>query len=324
MNIDIWLPLITGLAMFLFGMKVMEIALHQWAGSYLKTMLERFTETPLRGMLAGAGLTAVLQSSSAITVITIGLVNAGMLTFPRTLGIILGTNIGTCLTTELIGLNLNHIALPMLITASILWVVSWGVPSSWQHRAQPLKAWVHSIRYVSLAACGFACILLGMMVMQSIVDTLQSRGLFVWFLEQSQRSLMWGILAGTILTSIIQSSSAAIAITMSLASVQAITIDLGIAIILGCNIGTCVTSLIASIGGSKSGQFVAWSHVLLNVFGALLFFPFIQHLQAAAAMFTDNPSGQLAHAQTLFNVICSLAALPVCYLTFFNQRTEQR
>lgn len=314
MGLDILLPLLTGFLIFLFGMKVMEGALHRWAGAYLKHFLEKFTKTPLRGMVTGAGITAALQSSSAITVITIGLVNAKILSYPRTIGIILGTNIGTCITTELIGLNLNQYALPLLIGSSTIWVLSWSLPKRLEGHYYKLKSWINAIRYTSLAISGFACILLGIIVMQSIVDSLQSRGLFVWFLEQSSKSLMWGVVAGTVLTAIIQSSSAAIAITMSLASFQVISIELGIAIILGCNIGTCMTSLLASIGGSKSGQLVAWTHVLLNVGGAAIFFPLIWLLKDLSIFLSDQPSGQLAHAQTIFNILCSLMALPLCYV----------
>lgn len=311
---EIGIPLIIGLAIFLFGMKIMELALHYWAGAYLKKILKQFTETPLRGMIAGTGLTAILQSSSAITVITIGLVNAGMLTFPRTLGIILGTNIGSVLTTELIGMNINHLSIPILIFSITIWLLSWLFPAKLFLGMNSIFRWLHGIRYLSMAVGGFAFVLIGIEVMQSIVPALQSRGLLTWFLEQSQQSLLWGILAGAILTAIIQSSAATIAMAMGLASVQVFTVDVGIAIILGANIGTCATAFIASIGGSRSGQFVAWSHMILNVGGALLFFPLIPLLYEVSTWLSSNPSGQLAHAQTIYNVLCSLIALPICYL----------
>jgi phosphate:Na+ symporter len=314
MFIEIGIPLLIGLAIFLFGMKVMELALHYWAGAYLKKILNQFTETPLRGMIAGTGLTAILQSSSAITVITIGLVNAGMLTFPRTLGIILGTNIGSCLTTELIGLNINHLSIPILIVSISIWLLSWAFPANLLTGMYSLFRWLHGIRYLSMAVGGFAFVLIGMEVMQSIVPALQSRGLLTWFLEHSQQSLLWGILAGAILTAIIQSSAATIAMAMGLASVQVFSVDLGIAIILGANIGTCATAFIASIGGSRSGQFVAWSHMILNVGGAILFYPLIPLLYEVVAWLSSNPSGQLAHAQTIYNVLCSVIALPICYI----------
>jgi phosphate:Na+ symporter len=316
---EIGIPLIIGLAIFLFGMKIMELALHYWAGAYLQNLLKQFTQTPLRGMITGAGLTAVLQSSSAITVITIGLVNAGMLTFPRTLGIILGTNIGTVITTELIGLNISHLSIPLLISSAVIFLLTWLYPTKFLEHKNTLYRWIHGVRYLSMAAGGFACVFIGMDVMHTIVPALQSRGLLAWFVEQSQRSLLWGILAGACLTAVIQSSAATIAMTMGLASVQAISVDLGVAIILGANIGTCATGLIASIGGTRSGQLVAWSHVALNVGGAILFYPLIPLLYEISASLSSTPSGQLAHAQTIFNILCSLIALPICYLQVFRR-----
>ncbi len=315
----IFIPLFAGLALFLFGMKVMEIALHRLSGAYLARSLRRFTSSPWRGLLCGTGVTALLQSSSAITVITIGFVNAGILTFPQTLGIILGTNIGTCITTELIALQINHAALPILIAAFFVWILSWLVPGG-AYRSPAAARRMNAIRWLAMAVCGFSCVLLGIEVMKSIVPALQSRGLFAWFVEQSQRSLFWGVVAGAAVTAVIHSSAAAIAMTMGLASVEAISVDLGIAIILGANVGTCVTAFIAGIGSSKYGQYVAWFHIMLNVFGTALFFPLIPLLREASALIGSSPSGQLAHAQTLFNIACSLLVLPLCYLPILNKK----
>ncbi len=322
---EIVIPLIVGLAIFLFGLKVMEIALHQWAGPYLQRALKQFTETPLRGMLTGTLTTAVLQSSSAVTVITIGLVNSGLLTFSRTLGIILGTNIGTCLTTELIGLNIGKHALAMLYGAAAGWTAALMVlplftfimPGTSYRRY--VERWIPHIRCMSLAVGGFACIMLGMEVMSAITPALQSRGLFVWFLEFAQRSYLWGIVAGLLVTAVIQSGTATIGIAMGLAAVDAIPLELAIAITLGANIGSCSTGLIACIGSSKPAQFVAWSHVTLNLVGTALFLPFIPLLAKVCAMMTEEPIAQIAHAQTLFNIICSLLALPFAYLPVFHR-----
>lgn len=311
---EILIPLFVGLAIFLFGLKVMEMAMQFWAGPYLSRILGTFTETPFRGMLTGTVLTALLQSSSAITVITIGLVNAGILTFPRTLGIILGTNIGTCITTELIGLNINHLSVPLLYISAAVWLASWMVPARKQEAWRSVWNGILALRYVSLAVCGFACILAGMEIMQAIVPALKTRGIFALFLEYAQRSLLWGVLAGTMLTAVIQSSSAVIAMTMVLASLEAVSLELAIAIVMGANIGTCATALIASIGATKAGQFVAWSHVLLNVLGTALFFPLIPLLAEVSSWMSGLESAQVARAQTLFNIACSVIALPLCYL----------
>lgn len=314
---EIIVPLFAGLALFLFGMKTMEWALNFWAAPYLKQILLRLTRTPWRGLLTGTGTTAVLQSSSAVTVITIGFVNAQILTFPQTLGIILGTNIGSCITTELIGLEINHLALPTLFVSSAVWFMTWLIPFDLGANSR-FTRWRTAMRCLSLSVAGFSCVLLGMIVMETIVPALQSRGLFIWFLEQSKISLLWGIAAGACITAIIQSSAATIAITMGLASVQAISLELGIAIVLGANIGTCLTAFIASIGGSRSGQFVAWAHIALNIGGAFLFYPLITYLGDVSELLAPQPSGQIAHAQTIYNIVCSLIALPICYLPIFK------
>lgn len=316
---EIIIPLLVGLSVFIFGMKVMELALYHWAGDYLKKAMERCTETPLRGMVMGTGMTALLQSSSAITVITIGMVNAGLLTFPRTLGIILGTNIGTCLTTELIGLNISHYAVPLLWSSFVVWFVSLFVLAHFEALPDGLKHALQTLRNLALALCGFSSILLGMEMMQGIVPALQGRGLFPIFVAYAQQSLIWGIIAGTILTAIIQSGSASVAIAMALAATQVIDLELGIAIILGSNIGTCITGLIASIGGTRAGRLVALSHVALNIGGAVIFYPLIPLFGIAAQWMADSSATQLAHVQTLYNVLCALIALPICYLPWLRR-----
>ncbi len=313
------LPMLVGLAVFLFGMKIMEFALFKWTGPYLQRAIRRLTRTPLHGLLVGTGATALTQSSSAVTVLTIGFVNAGVLTFPNTLGIILGTNIGSCLTTELIGMRMNGNMLPVLLIGSGAWLATWlPLPAKWLAHFNSARL-LSILRCLSLASAGFSCILIGIEIMQTIVDYLQAHGLLTWFIEHAQRSMLWGILAGAALTAVIHSSAASIAMTMGLASLGVIPVDLGIAIVLGCNIGTCATAMVASIGGSRFGQYVAWSHLVLNVGGAALFYPFVEQLHSLSAWLTANEAGQIAHAQTIFNVISSLIALPFCYLPVFRR-----
>lgn len=332
------LPVLTGLALFLFGMKLMETALQQWAGPRLQLWLERFTRTPVRGLATGTVLTAALQSSTAITVIAIGLVGAGVLTFPRTLGVILGTNIGTCLTTELIGLSLGGIGVPMLLASAAIWLASWfagplpqdGPPSdvaALRHAATisstaahtGVRSWLRSVRYGSLAVSGFSLVLLGIEIMQTIGPALQSRGLFAWFVLQAQHSLLWGVIAGAAVTALVHSSAAVIAMAMGLAAVQGIPVELGVAITIGANVGTCVTALIAGMSSSRAGRYVAWSHILLNTCGAALFYPFIDQLVSLSALLATDASAQIARSQTIFNIVCSLLALPLCYLNMWKR-----
>lgn len=325
MQQTILLPACLGFAVFMFGMKIMELALHNWAGKYLTAILQKSTATPLHGLATGATTTAVLQSSTAVTVLSIGMVNAGLLTFPRTLGIILGTNIGTCLTTELLGLNLHRLAAPLLACACAAWLLTallgelGLVPGQPGQPGQHSSGWLHSLRFGSVALGGFALLLLGMTMMQSIGPAVQQTGLFAWFLNRGADNLLWGLAAGTVLTALVHSSAAVIAMIMGLSAVGALPVELGIAIVIGSNVGTCATALLASIGGTRAGQYVAWSHVLLNVCGAIVFAPLVTQLHAASALFSSSPAAQIAHAQTIFNILCSLLALPLCYLPVWKK-----
>ncbi|AZS14441.1 Na/Pi cotransporter family protein [Paenibacillus lutimineralis] len=317
---DLILPVTLGLALFLFGMKLMEAALHAWAGPRLIKLLHTSTKTPWAGLLSSTFITAVLQSSTAMTVMTIGLVNAGLLSYARTLGIILGGNIGTCLTTELIALDISSYGLPLLTLSLLLWAAavmgeeySPGVYSSRRlHFLRPLQ-------YGSLALAGFSLIMIAIRWMQSIGPQLEAYGIIDRLLDHAGDSLLWGALAGAAVTALIHSSAAAIAMTMGLVSSGALPVPLGIAMVIGSNVGTCVTALIASIGGTKSGKFVALSHVILNLAGALLFLPFVSLLQTAVSWVTNDAAVQIAHSQTLFNVISSLLALPFCYLPLWSR-----
>ncbi|MFD0586726.1 Na/Pi cotransporter family protein [Paenibacillus sp. GCM10027627] len=310
----ILVPMVLGFAVFLCGMKLMELALHRLAGPHLSRALQTSTKTPLHGLAIGTATTAFLQSSTAVTVISIGLVNAGLLTFPRTLGIILGTNIGTCLTTELIGLNIDEFAIPLLIASTAAWFVTVIVGElGWFPRLSQLS-WLDTVRSASVAVCGFGLLLAGLSLMQSIGPAVQNSELFAWFLDKASTGLWWGLAAGAALTAAIHSSAAVIGLIMGFVTIGAMPIELGVAVVLGANIGTCVTALLASIGGSRGGKYVAYAHTLLNVGGALLFLPLVGELTAVSGWISHSPASQIAHAQTIFNVACSLLALPLCYM----------
>ncbi|ASS66015.1 MULTISPECIES: Na/Pi symporter [unclassified Paenibacillus] len=308
------LPAAFGFAVFMLGMKLMEAALHRAAGRWLQAAIERFTRTPLHGLLTGAAASAVLQSSTAVTVIAIGMVNAGVMAFPRTIGIVLGTNIGTCLTTELIGLNLDRLAGPLLLLSLAGWLLTALLGEMSSSDGYRRQRWLRPLRSASLVLGGFALILSGIAVMKSIGDAVQDSPFFHWFMDRSGDSLLWGLLAGAALTAAVHSSAAVIGMAMSLAASGALPMELGVAIVLGANVGTCLTAVLASIGGTRAGAKVAWFHVALNAGGALLFLPFTGWLAAASAWFGGGPASQLAHAQTLFNVLCSLIVLPLCYI----------
>ena len=323
---DILLPMLLGFAVFMAGMKLMELALHRLGGGRIASVLEKATATPLHGLLSGTAITAALQSSTAVTVMTIGLVNAELITFPRTLGIILGTNIGTCLTTELIGLNLNRSAIPLMAISVFGWLASVLLREAHPRfdPASPEPVWLKPLRFGSLACFGFGLLLLGMTVMQSIAPAVERTRIYEWFIDRADESVLWGIAAGAALTAAVHSSAAVIGMMMGLAAFGAMPVEIGVAAVLGANVGTCFTAVIAAIGGSPGGRFVAWAHLLLNLGGCLLFAPLVDVLALASNFISASPAAQIAHAQTLFNMVCSLLALPLCYLPVWNRPAHPR
>ncbi|USG63871.1 Na/Pi symporter [Brevibacillus ruminantium] len=286
-------PFTFGLSFFLLGMYAMRTGFQNLAGKQMADWLSRFTRTPLLSFWVGLLSTFVLQSSSAVTVLTIGLTHAGMIGFAQTVGIILGTNVGTTVTTELIALRLETFAVPMLLVGIALWLM-------------PRRL----TRCIGLVIAGFGLIFLGIDTMQVMAKPLQQSETFRALFLESTHSVWLGLLTGTVFTGLIHSSSATTAITMGLMSHQVLGIETALAIVLGANIGTCFTALIASIGTNTASKQVAWCHTLFNIVGALLFLPFLPQLGAISAFLTASPSMQIAHSQTIFNVVCSLVALP--------------
>jgi phosphate:Na+ symporter len=175
------------------------------------------------------------------------------------------------------------------------------------------------IRTICFAMSGFSGVLIGIAMMQSITPWLIDHGMFQAFVAYAHQNVLAGILSGAIMAAVLHSSAATIAIAMSLAGAGALSLPLAIAIVLGANIGTCATGLLAAIGASRPAQLVAYSQLVLNVSGTLLFIPLIEPLQTIVQHLTTNPASQVAHAQTIFNVVCSLLVLPLCYLPVFQK-----
>lgn len=287
------LPLTLGLGYFLLGMYVMRAGFHQLAGARMQAFLLRCTRTPLHSFGSGLLATFILQSSSAVTVLTIGLTQSGVIRFPQTVGIILGTNVGTTVTTELIALRLEELAVPMLLLGAALWL---------QRRA--------TLRSIGLIVAGFGLIFMGIDMMQGMASPLKQSETFRTLFLNSSHSVWIGLVTGTIFTALIHSSSATIAMTMGLIGQNVMSMEAALAVVLGANIGTCFTALIASIGANTASRQVAWLHTLFNLAGALLFLPFLPQLASLVRWLTSDPAMQIAHAQTLFNLVCSLACLP--------------
>ncbi|MFC4767930.1 Na/Pi cotransporter family protein [Effusibacillus consociatus] len=285
--------LAVGLSGFLCGIWILRHGLEQMAMEKLPLILKRFVRTPTRGLVTGTVVSALMHSSAAVTVITIGFVSAGTMTFADSLGIILGSNIGTTVTTQIIAWNPDEAILPCVVLGALLWFV--------------LK---DQKRYMGLAIFGFGGTLFALNMM---TDALAPLGNTEWFrevLRTASQNPIYGVLAGTGLTALVQSSTATTALTIAMASQGLIDLPGAIAIVLGNNIGTCITALIASIGSPLPAKRVAIAHVVLNVAGVLAFLPILDTFAQTVRLFSPSLPVQVATAHTLFNILSSLAVWP--------------
>lgn len=293
---EIIIPIATGLAVFIFGMQLMRIGFENLFLYKIKKLLHVVTSTPLKGLLTGIVVTALLQSSSAVALIVIGLTHARAMTLKQAICIILGANIGTVVTIELIAFQLHDVAVYFFVIGLFLFLTS--------------KV---TFRSIGMSLAGFGLLFIGMDMMQSVSPTLQALGMFDAMFDFGDDGILSGIISGTVLTAIIQSSTATTAITMNLVYEQLLPLTIAIAIALGSNIGTCFTAIIGSIGMNRTAKQVVMAHVILNVCGVLLFLPLIPALAFIVEWMTASPMHQVAHAQLIFNVVCSLIVLPFVY-----------
>ena len=304
------LNLIGGLCLFLFGMSLMGQALERRAGSGLSSLLEKMTKSRLKGLLAGLGVTAVIQSSSATTVMVVGFVNSGLMTLRQSIGVIMGANIGTTVTAWI--LSLSGIE-------GTSFLVNLFKPTSFT----PALALIGIIFYMfckedkkkdtGTILLGFATLMYGMEAMSSAVSVLREvpefSRLFLLFTNP-----ILGVLAGAVLTGIIQSSSASVGILQALASTGQVTYGAAIPIIMGQNIGTCVTALLSSIGTNKNARRAALVHLSFNVIGAtvgIILYYVICAVSAPVLLGQAATEWGIAVAHSIFNVLCTAVLLPM-------------
>lgn len=298
-----------GIALFLYGMSIMGSGLEKIAGGKMESILQKLTASTIRSVLLGALITGIIQSSAGTTVIVIGLVNSGIMQLSQGIGIIMGANIGTTVTGQLIRLS----------------EMSGG--STWMEFCKPdtfapLVAFAGAILYVFIKApkkrnigqimMGFGLLFTGMGIMTSSVEPLRDSPLFVQLFTSLQNPIL-GVLAGMLVTIAIQSSSASVGILQALSSTGVVTWGSAIPIILGQNIGTCSTPLIASIGASKAAKRSAVVHLYFNVIGTLVFLAAIYGLKALLRFdWWDDPigMGDIANFHTLFNVVVTVMFIP--------------
>ncbi len=290
-----------GLGMFIFGMNLMSSSLQRIAGDKLKNIISTLTKNPFLAMITGAFVTAVIQSSSATTVMTVGFVNAGLMNLSQAIGIILGANIGTTITAQLIAFKLTDIAWPILALGSALVMFS---------KTRRNRSWGETM-------IGFALLFLGMKFMGGSLKAYREHEVFKQtFIYLSQNRLL-GVFAGLLVTFIVQSSSATVGLTMSLIGTGAFGDDPKLAlmaavpIILGDNIGTCITAMLSSIGATDNAKRTALAHTLFNILGTVLVLPFLDSFTTLMLQSSPDPMRQVANSHTAFNVVNGLIFLPL-------------
>ncbi len=304
-----FLAMIGGLALFLFGMHIMGEGLSKVSGGRLERILERMTDNPIKAVLLGAGVTAVIQSSSATTVMVVGFVNSGIMQLRQAVGIIMGANIGTTVTSwilSLSGLESDNFIIRLLKPTSFSPVLALiGV-------VLILFCKKEKKQDIGLILVGFAVLMYGMDAMSSAVKPLADVPAFTGILTKFSQPVL-GLLAGTVLTAVIQSSSASVGILQALCKTGAVTYATAIPIIMGQNIGTCVTAMISSIGATKNAKKAALVHLYFNLIGTILFmvvFYSINVFVPFAFLDTGANAAGIAVVHSVFNVAATIVLLP--------------
>ena len=291
MNLSTLFQIMGGVGLFLYGIKLMGDALQDLAGDRMRTLIASLTSTPLKGALVGTLVTMVIQSSAATTIMSVSFVQAGMMTLKQALGVIMGANIGTTVTAQLVAFNMSELALPLLGVGMLLAVFG--------HSKKR--------RYVGNGIFGFGLLFIGMSTMEHALGFLAANKQF--FLTFAAHPLL-GVAAGTLLTMAVQSSSATVGLTTAMAVQGLLPLQSAIAILLGDNLGTTITAVIAALGSSRSAKQAAAGHVLFNLLGVAIFLPLLGPYTALISHTSANIARQLANAHTLFNVVNTILQLP--------------
>jgi phosphate:Na+ symporter len=289
--------LLGGLGLFLYGLKMMSDGLENVAGDRMRRVLEVLTNNRFAGIGVGTGVTALIQSSSATTVMLVGFVNAGLMTLLQATGVIMGANIGTTITAQLIALKLSDIAPFILFVGMVMTVFI-------QRRI---------ISRLGMIILGFGVLFVGLHTMSQAMEPLKDNEAFRSFLVSFKNPVV-GVLIGATFTVVLQSSSASIGVLQSLAFVGLIGLDGAVYVILGQNIGTCVTAILASIGKNTNSKRTAGIHLMFNIFGTIVFLILLALIPGIVdlvkSISPDNVRWQIANFHTLFNVSMTLLLLP--------------
>jgi len=283
--------LLGGVGLFLYGIKLMGESLQDLAGDRMRRLISALTSSPLKGVAVGALITAVIQASGATTVMTASFVHAGLMSLKQSVGVMMGAAIGTTVTAQLVAFKIGDFALP-LIGLGMLFAV-FG-------RSKRQK-------FVGNGIVGFGLLFLGMLTMGNAMNFLKERqDIYLAF----QHYPILGVLAGTVLTMLVQSSSATVGLTIVMGSQGLLTLDSAIPILFGDNIGTTITAVLASLGMNRSARQSALAHVLFKVIGVAIFLALMGPFKELVSLTSSDIARQLANAHTLFNVLNTLLFLP--------------
>lgn len=292
-----------GLVIFIAGLFTLRNGLTRIASKQTEHWIQQFVKTPLRGVAVGIVATLVTQSSAAVTIISMGLVSAGVLEFQDTIAIILGTNVGGTFTVGLLSLKVERVG-PYVLASGLLLLVASGLFAAQKPQL------IRRLQSVAISLAGFGVLFIGFHVMTSALEPItHSRFVAQWLVQAKDRP-WFGLLAGTLVTALIGSSSASTALTLGLTQSGALPLLGAVAVVFGNNIGTCMTAVLASLGGSRAVKRVAATHVLLNVTGALLFMVFLAPFTDLILHLSGDPGRQVFLAHFLFNAISSWIAYP--------------
>lgn len=292
--INILLGLFGGLALFLFGMEFMGDGLENAAGSRLKSFFDKAITNPLKGALVGTIVTAIIQSSSATTVMVVGFVNAGLMSLYQAVGVIMGANIGTTITGQLITFKIDdYIPLFIIIGAALILFMK-----------QEKRKEIGKIVF------GFGLLFMGLSQMKDAMSPIAQTTFFQDLILALEGNMFLGILVGAAMTAVVQSSSASTAILLSLAATGAISLQVAIPILFGNNIGTCVTALLSSLNANKVAKKAAFIHLSFNLIGTLIFLPLINILSQVVMYMGGDIDKQIANAHTIFNIVNAIILLP--------------
>ncbi|WP_277218055.1 Na/Pi cotransporter family protein [Peptoniphilus vaginalis] len=296
MSINYFIELLGGLALFLYGMEMMSSGLELVAGDRLRVVIEKMTSNFFKSIFVGALVTAIIQSSSATTVMVVGFVNAGLMTIYQSVGIIMGANIGTTITGQLVALNISTIAPIIAFVGFLLNTFS---------KSKKKK-------YIGQAVIGLGFLFMGMQFMSDSMEPLRDYPGFASLMTKFDNPIL-GVLAGTGVTALLQSSSASLGILQAVANQGVISLHSAMYIILGFNIGTCVTSVLSSVGSSKNARRTALVHVLFNIIGTIIFVcaSFVIPIDKIVISFSRNlPAAEIANLHTLFNIVTTILLIP--------------